>query len=112
MEGFQVNSPSTMRILFVGGTGIISSACTELALARGHDVHVLDRGRRASPPEGARSLVADIRDVSASPRACSTSRMPKALFHRLEESWSKVSLLARRLRHYSLDAAYSSCWRA
>jgi nucleoside-diphosphate-sugar epimerase len=54
-----------MRILFVGGTGIISSACTELALARGHDVHILNRGQRASPPEGARSLVADIRDASA-----------------------------------------------
>ena len=50
-----------MRILFLGGTGIISTACTDLAVARGHEVTVLNRGLRALTP-GARSLVADVRD--------------------------------------------------
>jgi nucleoside-diphosphate-sugar epimerase len=35
-----------MRVLFIGGTGNISSACVEEALARGHHVTVLNRGRR------------------------------------------------------------------
>lgn len=51
-----------MRILFVGGTGIISSACSELALAAGHDVYLLCRGRSPRPvPQGARVLQGDVR---------------------------------------------------
>jgi nucleoside-diphosphate-sugar epimerase len=53
-----------MRILFIGGTGIISTACTELALARGHEVTVLNRGMRATAP-GVQTLVADIRNESS-----------------------------------------------
>jgi len=35
-----------MKVLFLGGTGNISSACVELALARGYDVSVFNRGQR------------------------------------------------------------------
>lgn len=48
-----------MKILFLGGTGIISTACTQLALARGFDVTLLNRSRRDTIP-GARQLIADI----------------------------------------------------
>lgn len=57
-----------MRVLFLGGTGIISTACVELALARGHEVHVLNRGRRPAPA-GARSHAADLADEAAVRRA-------------------------------------------
>ena len=50
-----------MKILFLGGTGIISTACTHLAIARGFDVTVLNRSRR-DPVAGARQLTADIGD--------------------------------------------------
>ena len=53
-----------MRILFIGGTGIISTACTELAVARGHEVTVLNRGLRATTP-GVNPLVADVRNESS-----------------------------------------------
>lgn len=53
-----------MRMLFLGGTGIISTACTQLAVARGHEVFVLNRGHRELP-EGAHSLVADLHDEAA-----------------------------------------------
>ena len=33
-----------MKVLFIGGTGLISSACVELAVARGMDVVLLNRG--------------------------------------------------------------------
>lgn len=52
-----------MKILFIGGTGTISSACSELAIARGHDLFLLNRGkseRRASAE--ATILHGDIRD--------------------------------------------------
>lgn len=51
-----------MKILFLGGTGIISTACTQLAVARGHDTYILNRGRRPLPAVGAHSLVADLTD--------------------------------------------------
>lgn len=48
-----------MKILFVGGTGYISTACTELAIARGFDVTLLNRSNRAPIP-GAKTITADI----------------------------------------------------
>jgi nucleoside-diphosphate-sugar epimerase len=37
------------KILFLGGTGNISTACVFRALAEGHEVSVLNRGQRPSP---------------------------------------------------------------
>jgi len=50
-----------VKVLFVGGTGIISRACAELALARGMDVTLLNRGGR-DLVAGARSIQGDIHD--------------------------------------------------
>lgn len=38
-----------MRVLFIGGSGNISSACVELALRAGHQVTLLNRGREIIP---------------------------------------------------------------
>lgn len=53
-------------ILFIGGTGIISAACVRAAVAAGHHVSVLNRGRgsRTIPAEVER-LDADVRDRDA-----------------------------------------------
>ena len=58
-----------MKVLFIGGTGLISSASTRLAIARGIDLFLLNRGHRADVPAGATSLVADVRDEAATARA-------------------------------------------
>lgn len=53
-----------MKVLFIGGNGIISSACSRLAVDRGIDLHVLNRGsedRRPLPAEVTRWR-ADVRD--------------------------------------------------
>ena len=52
-----------MKVLFIGGTGIISSACAPLALEQGIDLYLLNRGQsfRSQPP-GAKLLQGDIRD--------------------------------------------------
>jgi nucleoside-diphosphate-sugar epimerase len=57
-----------MRILFLGGTGNISTACVEHALARGHHVGVLTRGKRPCPPT-VEALVGDRDDPEALRRA-------------------------------------------
>lgn len=57
-----------MRILLIGGTGIISSACARLAVERGFEVHSLTRGdsARIRPlPEECIVHRADVRDGSA-----------------------------------------------
>ena len=52
-----------MKILFIGGTGVISTACTALAAERGMDVTLLSRGQhRAQLPPGVKTLMADAND--------------------------------------------------
>jgi nucleoside-diphosphate-sugar epimerase len=58
-----------MKILFIGGTGIISTACTVLAAKRGLDVTLLIRGQHAAQlPAGVKTLVADVNDPALVPK--------------------------------------------
>lgn len=55
-----------MKVLFIGGTGTISSACVELAVARGIEMVLLNRGKSERPtPAGVTVLQGDIRDKAA-----------------------------------------------
>ncbi len=63
-----------MKVLFIGGTGLISSACTRLALERGLDLFLLNRGHDPDRAEGATSLIADLRDEAAVQRALAGHR--------------------------------------
>ena len=59
-----------MKALFVGGTGIISTAVSALALERGWELTLLNRGQhRNDIPAGAESLVLDINDTEAVKKA-------------------------------------------
>ncbi|MFC2043558.1 SDR family oxidoreductase [Chloroflexota bacterium] len=52
-----------MKVLFIGGTGLISSACTQLAVDRGINVYHLNRGQSTRmAPVTVKNLRADIRD--------------------------------------------------
>ncbi|WP_203137356.1 SDR family oxidoreductase [Microbacterium sp. JZ31] len=53
-----------MRILIIGGTGNISSYVTTLAVERGHDVTLLNRGN-SDLPDGVRGLVGDAGDADS-----------------------------------------------
>src|SRR5688500_8181002 len=58
---------TSSSVLFLGGTGIISSACTARALAEGFEVFVLNRGTTATRPmpEGVQGLVGDLSDQAS-----------------------------------------------
>jgi nucleoside-diphosphate-sugar epimerase len=61
-----------MKILFIGGTGLLSSACLELAVERGMELFVLNRGQsnKLPLPPGVQRLTADIhQDPAALVRA-------------------------------------------
>ncbi len=55
-----------MKVLFIGGTGIISSGCVNEAVENGFDLTLLNRGRSSRPiPDGVEVLQADYRDIEA-----------------------------------------------
>ena len=55
-----------MRILFIGGTGTISSAITRQLAKSKHELWLLNRGnRRHEVPEGVRQVIVDINDEAA-----------------------------------------------
>jgi nucleoside-diphosphate-sugar epimerase len=58
---------SKLRVLFIGGSGVISSACSQVAVESGIELSVLNRGRdtvRPLPP-GVSRLRGDIRDPAS-----------------------------------------------
>jgi len=59
-----------MRVLFIGGTGNISTACGRLALAANMDLYILSRGNRASPElKDATFIKADISKLPQAKKA-------------------------------------------
>ena len=67
---------TALRLLFIGGTGVISAAAAQRAIAVGHRLTILNRGGQTlrPAPEGAEVLRADIRDT-ASVRAALGNRV-------------------------------------
>jgi len=58
-----------MKVLFIGGSGIISSACTPLAVERGFDMTLFNRGQSFRQiPDGVRVIHGDIRDSQSAAR--------------------------------------------
>jgi nucleoside-diphosphate-sugar epimerase len=55
---------TALKVLFIGGSGVISSACAQRAVDLGIDLHVLNRGRTTIRPlpDAARLLEGDVRD--------------------------------------------------
>lgn len=109
-----------MKVLFLGGTGVISSECAALVTARGHELTLVTRGRSqtAPPPPGARLLYADASD----PRALRAALRDGADGERFDavvqfvgyepgQIADDVITFAPRARHYvfvSTAAAYRS----
>jgi nucleoside-diphosphate-sugar epimerase len=93
-----------MRVLFTGGTGNISTACTALALKKGFEVFHLNRGNRPEREQaGVRSLKADIRDPEAARRALGDLRFDAViqfLAFRPEHIESDMELFADKADQY------------
>jgi len=58
---------SPLRVLFIGGSGVISSACCRLAVHRGFDLYALNRGATQLRPLPAevKILQGDIRNQAS-----------------------------------------------
>jgi nucleoside-diphosphate-sugar epimerase len=69
MDPFVVtlSGDTALRVLFIGGSGVISAAAAERAVAVGHRLTMLNRGSATMrpAPEGVEVLRADIRDMAS-----------------------------------------------
>ena len=52
-----------MKVLFIGGTGNISTAVSKLAIARGIDLYLLNRGRTGQIIPGAKTITCDVTKI-------------------------------------------------
>ena len=82
-----------MRAVVTGGAGFIGSHVAEALLARGDDVTVVDdlsNGKRENVPDGARLVVADIRDGGLGP--VFERARPEVVFHLAAQVDVRVSV--------------------
>lgn len=105
-----MRSPS---VLFIGGTGVISTACSREALSRGWSVTLLNRGTSAThaAPDGADVLQADVRDA-ASVRAALGSRefdvVADFLSFTPDQVQQQLDQFAGRMRQYVFISSASA----
>ena len=53
-----------MRVLFIGGTGLISSACSRLAIEKGIDLYHFNRGKSHRHIDGVKTIIGNIRNIN------------------------------------------------
>jgi nucleoside-diphosphate-sugar epimerase len=94
-----------MRVLFIGGTGNISTAATRLLADQGADLTVLNRGRSSDVPlpAGVQQIRADIRDGSSVAEALSDEVFDVVVdwvAFTPEHVETDIELFADRISHY------------
>jgi len=100
-----------MRVLFVGGNGNISAACSRLCVERGMEVFLLNRGRRGTPIPGATSLVADVKDAGQVETALGDLEFDAVadfVAFVPDDVERDISLFARRCRQYLFISSASA----
>src|SRR5262249_18991013 len=98
-------APDRMRVLFIGGTGNISSECARLAAERGHEVTILSRGHRPLVLPGGRAsaVVQDAWDVPAMASLLAEGQFDVAvgfIVFTAEEARATVEVFAGRVEQF------------
>ncbi|MBD5780222.1 SDR family oxidoreductase [Pelagicoccus sp. NFK12] len=99
-----------MKVLFVGGTGIISSACVALALARSYEVSILNRGNRPSLPT-VHSIVCDINDLDTAESILASERWDAVVDFTVftpEQMENRIRLFAGKVKQYLFISSASA----
>jgi nucleoside-diphosphate-sugar epimerase len=93
-----------MKVLFIGGTGNISTACTRLAAERGIEIFLFNRGQSESSLQGQAQLIrGDIRDTASALEILRHSHFDVVVdwvAYKPEHIETDISLFARRVRQY------------
>jgi nucleoside-diphosphate-sugar epimerase len=91
-----------LNVLYLGGTGTISTSCVRLSVESGMRVTVLNRGR-TEPPAGAEALVADVADEASLVAALGDRRFDAVvnfLSFDAADARRKAALFEARTRQY------------
>jgi nucleoside-diphosphate-sugar epimerase len=101
-----------MRVLFIGGTGIISSACTRLAAERGVELYVMNRGQSWRPiPDEVIRLMGDIRDQASAREAIGSLEFDAVVdwvAYTPEHVETDLELFRNRTAHYIFISSASA----
>lgn len=100
-----------MKVLFIGGTGNISTPVSELAVAKGIDLYHLNRGNR-QPIEGVKSLVCDIENEAESAQILKNHEWDVVvnwIAFTPEQVQRDINLFAGRTRQYVFISS-ASCY--
>lgn len=101
-----------MKVLFIGGTGVISSACSELAIQRGIELYVLNRGKSfRQTSEGAIHLLADIRQPDSVEKALAGltfDAVVEWVAFNVEHVKTDIALFYNRTRQYIFISSASA----
>ncbi|MEO3875803.1 NAD-dependent epimerase/dehydratase family protein [Nonomuraea sp. B12E4] len=95
-----------MKVLYIGGTGTISSSCVAESVRQGMDVHVLNRGRTANVrplPDSVTTITGDVQDPESMRRildGASYDCVVNFLSYGAEDASAAVDLLEGRTGQY------------
>ena len=91
------------RILIIGGSGHVSGAVRRAALADGHEVTIITRGRKAIP-EGVTSLIADRKDTEAMrkalPGGATWDLVVDCIGYEVADAQQDIGLFAKRTKQF------------
>ena len=92
-----------MKVLFIGGTGLISTASTRLAAERGIELTLLKRGQRTPDlPENVGTITADINDEAAVVQGLGNQKFDAVV------DWIAFTPADVELSDYGIDSASQS----
>jgi nucleoside-diphosphate-sugar epimerase len=97
---------SPLKVLYIGGSGTISAACVRLAVARGMQVFVLNRGRNSSGrqlPDSVVRLTGDVTTSDSVTAALGDLRFDAVvnfLCFTADDAERAIEIFRHRTRHY------------
>jgi nucleoside-diphosphate-sugar epimerase len=100
-----------MRVLFIGGTGIISAAASRMAISRGFELYLLNRGSRSTEAPGSHDLVADLHhpeDVRAVLRGLEFDAVVEWTAYTADDIERDLSLFQGRVKQYVFISSASA----
>jgi len=100
-----------MKVLFIGGTGFISTSVSRMAVARGLELYHLNRGLRKTDLTGVHSLIADVRQPEQARAALGKLEFDAVVdwvAYVPEDIERDLALLRDRTRHYIFISSASA----
>jgi len=100
-----------MRVLFIGGTGFISTAASRMAISRGFELYLLNRGSRITDTPGSHDLLADVHrleDVRAVLQGLDFDVVVDWIAYTADDIERDISLFRGRVKQYLFISSASA----